>query len=199
MICARCAPNRQTFSIGRRLPRTGGLIPRWRGSPLEDLGIYGLQAALYLSGEMPESVSAQSFRPAGDPRFSQIAASMSSQLRFPSGAIAQLATSYDSLSNNFVDAHGTEGAILLDPATSYSGQTLKVENREGEPRMLTPGDPERQFAGELDRFANAIRDGSEIIVPGEMGLRDVRLMEAINLSARERRIVRLNPDGTMRG
>ena len=65
--------------------------------------------------------------------------------------------------------------------------------------MLTPGDPERQFAGELDRFANAIRDGSEIIVPGEMGLRDVRLMEAINLSARERRIVRLNPDGTMRG
>lgn len=168
-------------------------------SPLEDLGIYGLQAALYLSGEMPESVSAQSSRPAGDLRFSQIAASMSSQLRFPSGAIAQLSTSYDSLSNNFVDAHGTEGAILLDPATSYSGQTLKVESRDGKPRVLTPGDPERQFAGELDHFANAIRDGSEIVVPGEMGLRDVRLMDAVNLSARERRIVRLNPDGTMRG
>lgn len=169
-------------------------------SPLEDLGIYGLQAALYLSGEMPESVSAQSFRPTDDPRFSQIAASMSSQLRFPSGAIAQLATSYDSLGNNFVDARGTKGAILLDPATSYSGQTLKVESGEGKPpRMLTPGDPERQFAGELDHFANSIRDDSKIIVPAEMGLRDVRLITAINLSARERRTVRLNPDGTMRG
>ena len=126
---------------------------------------------------MPESISAQSFRPADDPRFSQIAASMLSQLRFPSGATAQLSTSFDSLSNNFVDAHGTQGAILLGQATSYSGQTLKVESGNGEHRMLPPGDPEQQFAGELDHFADAIRDGSEIVVPGEMGLRDVRLMD----------------------
>ncbi len=37
------------------------------GGPLEDLGIYGLQAALYLAREMPESISATTFRPAGDP------------------------------------------------------------------------------------------------------------------------------------
>ncbi|WP_017671947.1 hypothetical protein [Blastomonas sp. AAP53] len=69
----------------------------------------------------------------------------------------------------------------------------------GQPRNLTPGDPNRQFAGELDHFANAIRNDSKIIGPGEMGLRDVRPITAINLSARERRTVRLNPDGTLRG
>ena len=35
------------------------------GGPLEDYGIYGLQSALYLTGEMPESISATTFRPTG--------------------------------------------------------------------------------------------------------------------------------------
>lgn len=166
------------------------------GGPLEDLGIYGLQAALYLSREMPESISATSFRPVGDPRFAEIVAHVSSQWRFPSGAVAHLATSYDSAGANFVHARGTTAALIIDPATSYSGQTLTLEGRER--REFRPGDPEVQFARQLDHFADAVRDGARIRTPGEMGLRDLRLIEATYASAATGRTVRLNPDATMR-
>ncbi|PSJ42297.1 Gfo/Idh/MocA family protein [Allosphingosinicella deserti] len=167
------------------------------GGPLEDYGLYGLQAALYLSGEMPESISATAFRPTGDPRFAEIFAHVGAQLRFPSGAVAQLATSYDSAGTNSVHARGTAGALIMDPATSYSGQKMRLEGAE--PRDLSPGDPSVQFARQLDHLADAIRDGAAIRTPGEMGLRDVRLIEAIYASAAAGRTMRLNPDGTMKG
>lgn len=165
------------------------------GGPLEDYGIYGLQAALYLTGEMPERISATAFRPAGDARFAEIFAHVSSQWLFPSGAVAQLATSYDSAGANFAHVRGTAGALIMDPATSYAGQKMRIEGRDG--RELTPGDPDVQFARQLDHFANAIRDNSAIRTPGEMGLRDLRLMEAIYASARSGRTVNLAPDGSM--
>jgi glucose-fructose oxidoreductase len=166
------------------------------GGPLEDYGIYGLQAALYLAREMPESISATAFRPAGDPRFAEIFAHVASQWRFPSGAVAQLATSYDSAGANFVHARGSTGALIMDPATSYSGQKMALEG--GDRREFSPGDPDVQFARQLDHFADAIRDGKAIRTPGEMGLRDLRLIEAIYASAAAGRTVKLNPDGTMR-
>jgi len=165
------------------------------GGPLEDFGIYGLQAALYLTGEMPERISANAFRPAGDSRFAEIFAHVSSQWLFPSGAVAHLATSYDSAGTNFAQVRGTGGALIMDPATSYAGQKMRIENRDG--RELTPGDPDVQFARQLDHFASAVRDNTAIRTPGEMGLRDLRLMEAIYASARSRRTVNLAPDGSM--
>jgi predicted dehydrogenase len=166
------------------------------GGPLEDYGIYGLQSALYLTGEMPESISATTFRPAGDPRFAEIFAHVSSQWRFPSGAVAQLVTSYDSASTNFAHVRGTAGALIMDPATSYAGQKMRIDGPGG--RDLTPGDPGVQFARQLDHFTDAVRDGAPIRTPGEMGLRDLRLIEAIYASAETGRTVNLMPDGRMK-
>lgn len=167
------------------------------GGPLEDYGLYGLQSALYLSGEMPESISATTFQPKDDPRFTEIFAHVAAQLRFPSGAVAQLATSYDSAGANFAQVRGTQGTLIMDPATSYSGQKMRIEGQNA--RDLTPGDPNVQFAGQLDHFANAIRDNASILTPGEMGLRDIRLIEAIYAAARSGRTVKLAPDGRMQG
>jgi glucose-fructose oxidoreductase len=167
------------------------------GGPLEDYGIYGLQAALYLSREMPESIAATTVRPADDPRFAEIFAHVASQWRFPSGAVAQLATSYDLAGTNLVHVRGTDAALIMDPATGYSGQKMALEG--GESRVIAPGDPSLQFARQLDHLADAIRDGTQIRTPGEMGLRDLRLIEAIYASAAAGRTVKLNPDGTMRG
>jgi predicted dehydrogenase len=167
------------------------------GGPLEDYGLYGLQSALYLSGEMPESISATTFQPKGDPRFTEIFAHVASQWRFPSGAVAHLATSYDSAGANFVHVRGTNGALIMDPATSYAGQKMRIEGQNA--REFTPGDPNTQFAGQLNHFTSAIRDGTPILTGGEMGLRDIRLIEAIYASARSGRTVKLAPDGRMRG
>ncbi|MDG2522181.1 Gfo/Idh/MocA family oxidoreductase [Caulobacter segnis] len=167
------------------------------GGPLEDYGLYGLQAALYLAREMPESISATGFRPADDPRFSEILAHVSAQLRFPSGAVAQLVTSYDSAGGNIVYARGTAGSLIMDPATGYAGNRMVLKSGRDQ-RELTPGDSDVQFARQLAHFADAIRDDAQIRTPGEMGLRDLRLIEAIYASADTGRTVMLNPDGTMR-
>ncbi len=167
------------------------------GGPLEDYGLYGLQSALYLSGEMPESISATTFQPQGDPRFTEIFAHVAAQLRFPSGAVAQLATSYDSAGANFAQVRGTQGTLIMDPATSYAGQKMRIEGPNA--RDFTPGDPNVQFAGQLNHFTNAIRDSTPILTGGEMGLRDIRLIEAIYAAARDGRTVKLAPDGRMRG
>ncbi|WP_294019523.1 Gfo/Idh/MocA family oxidoreductase [Sphingomonas sp.] len=167
------------------------------GGPLEDYGIYGLQSALYLSGEMPDSISATTFQPKGDPRFTEIFAHVGSQLTFPSGAVAQLATAYDSAGANFAQVRGTDGTLIMDPATGYAGQKMRIDGRGA--RDFTPGDPNVQFAGQLNHFTNAIRDGTAILTGGEMGLRDLRLIEAIYASARTGRTVKLMPDGRMRG
>jgi glucose-fructose oxidoreductase len=196
----RLVRSEQSYRLGPTSPGENWRVNRALagGGPLEDYGIYGLQAALYLAREMPESISATAFRPAGDPRFSEIFAHVASQLRFPSGAVAQLATSYDSAGANFAHVRGTTGALIMDPATSYSGQKMVLENGR-ERRELSPGNPSVQFARQLDHLADAIRDGTEIRTPGEMGLRDLRLIGAIYASAAAGRTVRLKPDGTMRG
>ena len=185
--------------------RSGPTTPaeNWRfaralagGGPLEDYGLYGLQAILYLSGEMPESISATTFSPAGDPRFSEIFAHVGAQLRFPSGAVGQLATSYDSHGINAAQVRGTTGALIMDSATGYGGQKVRIEGQNA--RELSSGNPGVQFAGQLTHFAEAIRDGVPIRTPGEMGLRDLRLIEAIYAAAAGGRTVRLAPDGRMR-
>jgi len=188
----------QSYRMGPTRPAENWRVSRALagGGPLEDLGIYGLQAALYLSREMPESISATTYRPTGDPRFSEIFAQVSSQWRFPSGAVAQLATSYDSTGTNFIHARGTSGALIMDPATNYSGQKMTLEGRDR--REFKSGDPKVQFARQLDHFADAIRDGIRIRTPGEMGLRDLRLIEAIYASAAAGQTVKLNPDATIR-
>jgi glucose-fructose oxidoreductase len=168
------------------------------GGPLEDYGIYGIQAALYLSGELPDRISASAYRPANDPRFAEIDAHVATQWHFPSGAAAQIVTSYDSAGLNMVEARGTAGALVMRPATNYDGLTLALETGRDR-RDFTPGDPEVQFAGQLDHLASAIREGMAIITPGEMGLRDLRLIEAIYAAAQSGRTVRLNPDATIAG
>ena len=84
----------------------------------------------------------------------------------------------------------------MDPATSYSGQKMVLEGADR--REFKPGDPSVQFSRQLDHFVDAIRDGAPMRTPGEMGLRDLRLIEAIYASAAAGRTVRLKPDGTIR-
>ena len=157
------------------------------GGSMMDIGIYSLNAARYLTGEEPVSVSAVESTDRSDPRFAEVEDRIAFTLRFPSGAIAECFSSYSSNHNDY-RVTGDVGFIDVEPATAYGGQSMRVR-REGAAQERRPGDPQVQFAGQLDHLSECVMSGAEPIVPGEEGLRDVALIEAIYRSAREGRAI----------
>ncbi|WP_420392157.1 Gfo/Idh/MocA family protein [Acuticoccus sp.] len=165
------------------------------GGSLPDIGIYALNGIIDFFGETPSRLVANTFAPPGDPRFGEVEAIAQAQMIFPSGRRADISSGYIASENRFA-LIGSEATAELDPATSYEGNRLMVHRAEGS-HTLAAGQSITQFPAEVDHFCQAITEDTPIKTPGEMGLRDVRLIEAIYRSAAERRWVDLNPDGTM--
>jgi predicted dehydrogenase len=163
------------------------------GGCLPDVGLYCLNASRFLSGEEPTEVMAQIWQPKDDPRFTEVEASCSFSLRFPSGYVASCTTSYDVHKSQFLRMEGTTAWAELSPAFAYHGNKLKWSHLDGEQETeVAPQIEEKdQFALEMDHFAECILEGKEPKTPGEEGLRDHRVMEAIYESARMGRAVKL--------
>lgn len=172
------------YRVGNETPATNWRLARALagGGPLEDYGLYGLQAALYLSGELPVRLSAETVQPAGDPRFTEVFSTVRAQLYFPSGAVAVIETSYDSDPNNMSNVHGTAGSLLMRPANAYDGNRITLVKGDVS-APVEAGDPEVQFSRMCQHFADAVRKDVAIRTPGAMGLRDLKLIEAIYRSA----------------
>jgi glucose-fructose oxidoreductase len=160
------------------------------GGALMDIGIYSLNACRYLTGEEPVEVSAVEQTDRADPRFAEVDDTILFALRFPSGVTANCVSAYSSNHNRY-RVTAQEGWFELEPATAYQGQRMRVSRRGGppEPREIAAG--KSQFAGQLDHMAECILTGRAPLVPGEEGLRDVRIMEAIYQAVRTGRTVRL--------
>ena len=150
------------------------------GGALWDIGIYGVQAALYLSGAEPTRVVALGDKLEGDPRFKEVDDVTHMVLAFPNGVTASVATGYSWAGANNYRVVGTKANLVAEPATSYSGNRLTIAGTR-----YDPGEAQDQFSAQLDHFARAIRSGEPIRTPGEMGLRDLRILEAARLSAQE--------------
>ena len=87
---------------------------------------------------------------------------------------------------NRVSVYAERGSLGLEPAYNYSG--LRGWRSDGEPLRFGGMD---QFALELDEFASHVIAGTPTTVPGEEGLRDVRILMAIYEAARTGRAIRL--------
>ncbi|WP_342657818.1 Gfo/Idh/MocA family oxidoreductase [Sphingomonas sp. NY01] len=160
------------------------------GGSLMDIGIYSLNAARYLMGEEPVSVTAVESTDKSDPRFRTVEDQINFMLRFPSGAIADCVSSYSSNHNRY-RVVGTDGWIDLEPATSYEGQRMRIRKDGKEAVRDVPPGPVNQFVGQLDHLSECALTGRQPIVAGEEGLADLRLIEAIYRSAREGRQIKL--------
>jgi glucose-fructose oxidoreductase len=166
------------------------------GGSLYDIGIYSLQAARYLTGEEPVEVFGQIASPKDDPRFREVEDRVVFQLRFPSGTVANLSASYSTSSVKRIQAFGQKGSLILDPATEYEGNRLTWQTEKG--RQEVKVKEKSQFAAEMDHFSQSVMDNRDPKTPGEEGLRDIRLMQAIYQSAREGRPVSLEATGSTR-
>lgn len=155
------------------------------GGPLMDVGIYCLQATRYLSGEEPMWVSATTTR--GDPaRFSEVEESVVWESRFPGGAVSHCSSTYAAAGVGYFRVLAEKGWFSLDPAFNYGGlRGVRSDGREINPESTD------QFAVEMDDFARCILEKTPTRVPGEEGLRDVKIMMSIYESARTGRPVEL--------
>ncbi|ULH17113.1 Gfo/Idh/MocA family oxidoreductase (plasmid) [Deinococcus sp. KNUC1210] len=152
------------------------------GGPLPDVGIYSLNTLRFLTGLEPEWVFAAQYQPTDDPRFKEVEESVSFMLGFPGGLIANCLTSYGADKTTTVRVLGDQGTAVLDPAFPYVGLKLRLIDKKGE---TTPSFPDYdQFGLEVDHFAQCIQQGKEPYTPGEEGVQDHRLMDAIYESAR---------------
>lgn len=156
------------------------------GGSLMDIGIYALNAARYMTGEEPVAVYATERTDRSDPRFREVEDMIEFELEFPSGVLGSCMSMY-SANRNQILLMGERGRIELEPATSYRGIRLRVGSGAGEEITPPPGPGATMWAGQLDHLADCILQNRTPIVAGEEGLRDIRIIEAVYQSARERR------------
>jgi predicted dehydrogenase len=150
-----------------------------------DVGIYALQATRYLSGEEPVWVSATTTQ--GDPaRFSQVEESVLWEAKFPGGAVSHCSTSYNAVGTGYFRVLAERGWFGLDPAFNYDG----IHGMRGDGKAIQFPSTDH-FAVEMDDFARCILEKTPTRVPGEEGLRDLKIMTAIYESARRGRPVEL--------
>jgi predicted dehydrogenase len=165
------------------------------GGSLPDVGLYCLNAARFITGEEPVEISARTVQPQDDPRFTQVEDLCSFTLRFPSGVLATCASGYSYHENRFLRLMGSEAWAGLDPAFSYDNLTLQIGRREGQSNALEQRrwSPKNQFALEMDAFAEAIAHDRVPLTPGEEGIQDMRIMQAIYQSAASGSVVKIPP------
>ena len=157
------------------------------GGALPDIGLYCLNTTRFLLGEEPSEVSAYTYSTPGDDRFQEIEENVSFTLRFPSGVIAQCLSGYGAFNNKSYMVHAETGTIQMDPAFPYKGLKQQlVHAPNGKQVIEQPSNPDKQqFALEMDHMAECVRHNQQPYTPGEEGLQDQRIMEAIYKSARD--------------
>jgi len=153
------------------------------GGAMYDMGVYCLNAARYTTGEEPLAVMAQELTDEPD-RFSRADETTMFQLEFPSGALANCMTSLG-MNINQLTVNAEKGWYSLQPFQSYTG--VKGMTSTGNILNLYI---ENQQAQQMDDNAKAILNDTPVLVPGMEGLLDIRVVEAIQKSAKEgRRVV----------
>lgn len=185
------------YAAGLSDPRRAATIKKWLldpkmagGGAMFDTGVYGVQAACMMTGKSPVAVRGmptirhRELFPQG------VEETMSFELIFDDGFQALCRASY---SNNFhqCTSLGNKGIVEVLPGVpngSVYGQSaggkpndkrLVINKKEVEAANTL------QLGVMLDAFARSITDKSSFLCPGEMGLRDVRIIEAIYASAKQ--------------
>ncbi len=141
------------------------------GGAMMDMGVYALQAARYVTGEEPVSVTAQTFTSRPE-MFTEVDETTMFQLEFPSGALANLHTSFG-MSMNYLNVTAQDGWFKLDPFSAYRGiQGVSKDGPIEYPQI-------NQQATQMDEQALSIINDTPMRVPGEEGLKDMIAVEGV--------------------
>jgi len=138
-----------------------------------DVGIYCAQAACYVTGKEPIAVTAQTFPVSDKTKFIDVEETVNFQLEMADGIIAECRASY-SEDECYFHADAEKGWFELKPAFFYVDNAGSTSDNK-----IIKFPPPTQQLKQMDAFASAIKDNAPNLVPGEMGRRDMRIIEAV--------------------
>ncbi|MEJ7740872.1 MAG: Gfo/Idh/MocA family oxidoreductase [Chitinophagaceae bacterium] len=178
-----------TCAAGYRENRTNHWkqIKELGGGVLYDMGVYAIQGARLGSGLEPVAViSAVTSTTRPEIYKNGLDETTVATLEFPGGVVADIKTSYGE-NVNFLNILCEKGEIKMAPYSAYSGV------KGGSPLGVIdlPYEVPWQQTKQMDDDATAIMQGKPMLVPGEEGLRDIRIVQAIYKSAGTRQRVKI--------
>jgi predicted dehydrogenase len=153
---------------------------------LWDLGVYAVQAQLYIAGQLPTQVAAQSFNTRPE-LFTECEEMYQWQLEFPNRMKSEGAAGSNRSENGFhvVAERGKFG--IKTRAYAYDGQVGYINDQ---PMICTPV---AQQAPHMDGICQSILAGIPLRTPGEMGRRDMVVLEGILEAIDTGKPVQLSP------
>ncbi len=146
------------------------------GGVMGDMGVYPLNALRYGTGLEPIAVTAKASTTRPE-IYHEVEETMAFELEFPGGVTARGEASFGKRMNALhVDCE--KGWYELVPFQGYSG----VKGRTSDGIALDAVVPNQQ-ARQMDDDALAIKNGTPLLAPGEEGLKDTLVVEAIYRAA----------------
>ncbi|MGY8683183.1 Gfo/Idh/MocA family oxidoreductase [Bradyrhizobium sp. UFLA05-153] len=152
------------------------------GGPLQDVGVYCINAARHIFAEEPIEAMAMAHRPTDDPRFREVEASVAAMLRFPSGGLAQFVASFGAEVVDNYRVVGTTGDLELDPGFRFETAT-RLRLRRGGEVGETHFPQIDHFGAQVEYFSACIEAGTPPEADGDEGLADLRALIAIEKAA----------------
>lgn len=193
---------RGTFTFPLERPGDIRLDPALGGGSIWDLGSYPVSFTRAMLGAEPLEV--QGWQVAGQ---GGVDLSFAGQLRFAGGALAQFFSSFQAVPQADVDLIGSAGAIHLDlPYLNKVGVDSRVRLSRLRPARATGtfGDASSQmeeevltyplvnaYQDEVEAVVACLLDGAAPLVPLADSRGNIAALEALCVSAREDRVVRL--------
>ena len=156
------------------------LDPARGGGAMYDMGVYCINAARYCTGMEPLAVQAWDETARRD-LFKGVDETMRFRLEFPEDIVAECVTSFGRTLNTLqVDCE--RGWYEMSPFQGYDGNRGRAsDGTVFEPQL---GKLPRMQAEQMDNDAQSIIAGTAPRVPGEEGLRDLRVVDAAFASAK---------------
>lgn len=188
------AAKEKTFGVVKMVSSSAGYFDgrtdHWKqkkamgGGVMGDMGVYAIQGARLATGEEPISVMARTFTTRPD-IYTEVEETAMYQLEFPSGARAACQSSFG-IQMNYLNINYEKGWIKMSPHSAYSGNKgIRSDDK------IINFPIENQQAKQMDDDALSILNNTDMLVPGEEGLRDIRVVEAVYRAAEKDCLVKL--------
>ncbi|MCB1377078.1 MAG: Gfo/Idh/MocA family oxidoreductase [Alphaproteobacteria bacterium] len=152
------------------------------GGPLQDIGVYCLNAVRHAFGCEPTEAMAMKSHGDNDPRFTEVEGTISTLLRFPGDRIAHFTASFGGQDMDMYRIIGSDGDIEVQPGFRFEN-TMKIRmNQKGKITEKTYPKTDH-FSGMTAYFSDCILKGIRPEPDGGDGLNDVRALLAIEKAA----------------